>query len=245
MPASPARRVRAALAAGLALALLALGAPASEPEPRSPVLVELFTSQGCSSCPPADALLAELADRPDVIALSLHVDYWDYLGWQDVFASPAFTRRQSAYARAHGDRSVYTPQMVVDGRVRVVGSRRDEVLAAVEAAAEVPPAAAIELSRRADRLEVRVSPAGARAPGGVLWFVTYHTPAPVKIQAGENAGRKVLYRNVARSWMKLGRWDGEGEARWSAPAPTEGVGVAVILQAKGVGPVLAAARLDP
>jgi hypothetical protein len=237
------RRFRALLAAGVAL--LAAGSAAAEEASRSPVLVELFTSQGCSSCPPADALLAELAEREDVIALSLHVDYWDYLGWQDVFAMPAFTRRQAAYAEAQGDRSVYTPQMVVHGEARLVGSRRETVLAAIEAARNGAAPARLDIARREERLEIRVAPAAARAPAGVLWFVTYHSPAPVRIKSGENAGREVRYRNVARSWMKLGRWNGAAEETFSAPAPAEGFGIAVILQENGVGPVVAAAQLDP
>lgn len=216
-----------------------------EGEGRQAVLVELFTSQGCSACPPADALLAELSERDDIVALSLHVDYWDYLGWSDVYASPAFTKRQAAYARRNGARSVYTPQMVVDGQAQVVGSRREEVLAAIEAAAAAPPPARIRLMRRDDRLEARVEPLASDPPAGVLWFVTYRSPEPVRIRSGENAGLRMRYRNVARSWMKLGRWDGRGPERFSAPAPAEEVGVAVILQQDRAGPVLAAARLDP
>ncbi|SFI86091.1 DUF1223 domain-containing protein [Albimonas pacifica] len=248
------RSIRRAVAAALPLApaLLALPAllapaPAPAEEPPAPLtVVELFTSQGCSSCPPADELLAELAARPDVLALSLHVDYWDYLGWKDAFAMPAFTKRQVAYGEAAGARSVYTPQIIVQGDARMVGSHRDKVLAAVADAAEAPRVAAISIREAGEGLEVRVRPLVAGAPGGVLWFVTFHTPAPILIPKGENAGREVQYRNVARSWMKLGRWDGTQEAVYAAPAPSgeaPEAGVAVILQQGYVGPVLAAARL--
>ena len=234
------RRLSAALAVALGLA-----AAADDAEADSPVLVELFTSQGCSACPPADALLAELADRPDVVALSLHVDWWDYLGWRDVFAQPVFGLRQKAYRDAAGERSVYTPQIVVDGAEAMVGSRREAVLAAVEAAAARPDRARLALELGPESVAVRIAPNGRPAPEALIWFVTYRTPEPVRIERGENAGRAVRYRNVAQSWMKLGRWDGRAEAAFVAPAPPQGVGVAVIAQAGPVGPVLAAAKLAP
>lgn len=240
---------RAAAATAVALGLAAVPAGAEPPAPLT--VVELFTSQGCSSCPPADAFLAELAARPDILALSLHVDYWDYLGWQDVYAMPAFTRRQVAYGEAAGARSVYTPQMVVQGRARLVGSHRDEAIAAIHAIADEPRAAAITLTLHEDALEVRVTPLADPAPAGVLWFVPFHSPEPLLIDRGENAGQEIAYRNVARSWMKLGKWDGRDEAVFSAPVPsdspghdTSGAGVAVILQESGIGPVIAAARLE-
>lgn len=236
-----------ALASALVVAAVAAFAPGRAEERAAPLtVVELFTSQGCSSCPPADELLAELAQRADVLALSLHVDYWDYLGWKDAFAMPAFTKRQVAYGEAAGARSVYTPQIIVQGDARMVGSHRDKVLAAVAAAAAQPRPAEISIRETDEGLEVRVRPLVESAPGGVLWFVTFHTPEPVLIPKGENAGREVQYRNVARSWMKLGRWDGAAETVYAAPAPSgeaPGAGVAVILQQGYVGPVLAAARL--
>lgn len=244
---SGARRVGRAAKAGAALGLVAALAAAGAARAEPPLtVVELFTSQGCSSCPPADELLAELAERSDVLALSLHVDYWDYLGWKDVFAMPAFSKRQAAYGEAAGARSVYTPQVIVQGDARVVGSHREQVLEAVAAAARQPRPAAITLTAKDDALVVHVRPLVPDAPGGVLWFVTFHNPAPVTIARGENAGREVVYRNVARSWMKLGRWDGAGEAEFSAPTPAgdaQDSGVAVILQQGYVGPVLAAALL--
>jgi len=128
----------AVLVASVLLSSIAgsVAARGAEPAAVSPVVVELFTSQGCSSCPPADALLAELTGRPDVVALSFHVDYWDYIGWKDPYASPQYTARQQRYTQALNLRYVYTPQIVVDGRADVVGSHRAEVLAAIETAAQ-------------------------------------------------------------------------------------------------------------
>jgi len=236
-----------------------VASPVTAQEARPAVVVELFTSQGCSSCPPADALLGELAQRPGLVALSLHVDYWDYLGWRDVFAHPMHTKRQIAYRDANGARSVYTPQMVIHGAVGVVGSRRDDVLSAIEAQQASAPAARLRLTRDGDQLSLRLSPTDpAAAPsaalasaGGddaaVLWLVTYRRPAPVDIKRGENAGRAIVYANVVDGWMTLGRWDGVSELRLSPPAPPPGSGVAVIVQSgpNGAGPVLAAASLDP
>ena len=224
------------------------GAPDGDGNSGRLVVVELFTSQGCSSCPPADAFLNELADRSDVLALSLHVDYWDYLGWKDIYAQPAFTRRQVAYGELAGARSVYTPQMVVEGVKRLVGSRRDAVLAAIDDAEKAPRLADIDISRKEHGLSVHVRPlpAAEAPPAGVLWYVTYHTPDPAPIKRGENAGQKILYRNVARSWMLLGRWDGKDAKVFAAPEPagqSSDSGVAVILQQGRVGPILAAAQL--
>ncbi|MEO0680596.1 MAG: DUF1223 domain-containing protein [Pseudomonadota bacterium] len=265
MSVSPLRRaVRRLRAAAFAAAtLLALGpAPAAaqaEAEGRPVVVVELFTSQGCSACPPADTLLTELAQRPGIVALSLHVDYWDYLGWRDVFAHPMHTKRQIAYRDANGARSIYTPQMVVHGAVGVVGSRRDEVMSAIEAQRAVPQAARLRLARDGDVLALSLGPAlpSAEAPaltaaatpseGAMLWLVTFRSPAAVTIERGENAGRAIAYVNVVEGWMKLGRWDGLSEINLAPPAPAPGNGVAVIVQAgaDGSGPILAAAALQP
>ena len=132
-----------------------------------PVVVELFTSQGCSSCPPADALLAELIEQPDIIALSMHVDYWDYLGWRDRYASPAMTQRQRDYQAAHGARSIYTPQMIVQGREAVIGHRRADVAAAIAAQRAVPPAVDIRLMQTDGQVMVEIVPIGAPTRGVV------------------------------------------------------------------------------
>lgn len=236
-------RIRKAVA-GLAIPLVALSW--AGPAASDPVVVELYTSQGCSSCPPADALLAELAERDDVIALSLHVDYWDYLGWRDIHARKEFTKRQMAYRDAVGARSIYTPQMVVQGVAQMVGSRREEVAAAIAKADRRGSGAEITL-RPVDgmmKIEAEISPTGHAAGPCSIWLVSYETPPPVKIESGENAGRTIFYRNVVRSWMRMGMWDGVRPARFTAPVPEGVKGLAVILQSEKVGPIVGAAKIE-
>lgn len=225
----------------LAIGLLASGAGA-EPG-RGPVLVELFTSQGCSSCPPADLFLHELADRRDVIALSLHVDYWDYLGWKDRFGSPAHSDRQRAYAAAMKDRMVYTPQIVVEGRQKLVGSQVDAVLAAITSRLAEPEDAHLSLALDGDRIVIDVSPASGGADGALVLMTWYTETERVSIAAGENAGREAVYRNVVHGWKTLGSWSG-GTSRFEAPAPEGADAAVVILQRPDGGPVLCAERID-
>lgn len=232
------RRIACAIIAAFTLG--ALPAHAGEP-----VVVELYTSQGCSSCPPADELLTELARRDDVIALSLHVDYWDYLGWRDVFARHEFTERQMAYRDVAGERSIYTPQMVIHGEGRVVGSRRGEVMAALTRAALRPDLTEVELGVSDGRLWADIRPIGAFAGTAVVWMVGYESmPAPVMVLRGENSGKTIIHRNVARSWMKIGEITAASAARLSTPIPEGATGVAVIVQHGRVGPVLGAAKLE-
>ncbi|MGF1658550.1 MAG: DUF1223 domain-containing protein [Rubrimonas sp.] len=218
-------------------------------EPKGPVVVELFTSQACSSCPPADALLAELAERGDVIALALHVDYWDYLGWRDMFGSPANTRRQRDYAEGASSRIVFTPQMVIDGSVSVVGSRREEVFDEIALAATHRKPARVAIRRDGAWLDISVDVAGEGGRDEVLEVAMFvlEPPATVKPTRGENAGRRILYRNAVRDWHVLGEWRG-APARWRAPAPQDAEAVAVIAQmANGreiVGAAMLALRAD-
>jgi hypothetical protein len=214
-------------------------APASA---ESAVVVELFTSQGCSACPPADALLAELAERDDVIALALHVDYWNYLGWRDTFSSPANTRRQQAYVEALGGRAVYTPQMVVDGEVAVVGSRRDRVLDAIRLAAATPHALAVTLAHGDDGVVAEVTPRGEAVAGEVLYFII-EPPTTVAIGRGENAGRRSTFHNAVRTWMTIGHYGG-GDRRYAAPAPQDARAVVVLVQDPARRRMLGAATLE-
>lgn len=225
----------------LAIALLASGA-AAEPG-RGPVLVELFTSQGCSSCPPADLFLHELADRGDVIALSLHVDYWDYLGWKDRFGSAAHSDRQRAYAAAMKDRMVYTPQIIVEGRERLVGSHVNAVLSAIASRLAEPEDARVALTLDGDRIVVDISSASG-GPDAALVLMTWYTETErVSIEAGENAGQEAVYRNVVHGWRTLGSWSG-GASRIEALVPEGADAVVVILQRPDGGPVLCSERID-
>ncbi|QDL92844.1 DUF1223 domain-containing protein [Paroceanicella profunda] len=229
-----------------ALALVPLTGAASRAEEK-PVVVELFTSQGCSSCPPADALADTLSREPGLLILTLHVDYWDYLGWRDRFARPENTRRQKAYTAMFHARSVYTPQAIVQGSERLVGSDAPALVAAIQAQRALPSIAHIELVRRSDSIDVKLSSA---APiifrsKGILHLVTYDEPQTVRIERGENAGKTVVYTNVVRDWMKLGVWDGRAPMTISAPMPSMGKGLAVILQDGKVGPILASAWIEP
>lgn len=227
-------------ACGLWLAF-AQGAAAQD----NPVVVELFTSQGCSSCPPADEFLAELADRPGIIPLALHVDYWDYIGWQDKFAQPRFTARQKAYARAEKSRTIYTPQMIVDGVARVEGNDPAAVGQAISAAMARPSPVTLHLQRSGDMLQVRAAaPQGAVAadPPMVLQLVRVLPEQTVEIAHGENAGRTVSYRNIVTSWEPVGQWAGDAPLDLTLPMVGEGP-VVVILQQPGPAEIVAAAEL--
>jgi hypothetical protein len=227
----------ARLAASLA-ALLGATAAHAQPAAASPVVVELFTSQGCSSCPPADIAVGKTADRPDVIALSFNVTYWDHLGWKDTFARPEFTDRQIAYARALGDGNPFTPEVVAGGRAagvgnsaaavdRLIGQARTRALTTVTAdGAKIAVAAGVAPNRGAD-----------------VWLVRYDPRVlQVPVKAGENGGKTLPQRNVVRSLKRLGDWTGQA-ASFAAPPADPSLKAVVLVQAKNGGPILAAARL--
>jgi hypothetical protein len=194
----------------------------------APVVLELFTSQGCSSCPPADALLGELAAAPGVLALDMHVDYWNGLGWRDPFALAAMTARQEAYAALLGQGEVYTPELVVGGVRGVVGSDRAAVaqaIGAVRAAAARDAGVDLRLERAGGRVVVNVG-AGAGAGGVVL--VGYEPRVVTRVRGGENGGRTLVETNVVRAMVPLGAWSGTAE-RFEEAAPAGGK-AAVFLQ---------------
>ncbi len=209
---------------------------------QQPVVVELYTSQGCSSCPPADALLAELADRDDVIALALHVDYWDYIGWKDEMARPEHTARQKGYAVAAGKRMVYTPQMVIGGSDHVTGYKPMEVADLIRKHQEVESPVRLSVRRDGERLEIEAT---AREPLGTpvaVQVVRFLPERTVSIKRGENAGKTIEYHNIVDLWAEIGRWNGRGT--YTATARVAGdEPLAVILQEAGHGPVVAAARV--
>ena len=219
---------------------LAMAAPVAAQQ--EPVVVELFTSQGCSSCPPADALIAELADRRDVLALALHVDYWDYIGWKDDFALAAHGVRQKGYAHAAGRDMVYTPQMVVGGTADVVGNRPDEVLAEIKRQGRQAAAVDMALARQGDMIDIRLAPNGRAAAPSEVFVVRYIPHARVDIERGENAGRSIAYTNIVTTWIHAGSWDGAAPLMLSVRAPGQQPTV-VLVQSASSGPILAAARL--
>ena len=205
----------------------------------NPVVVELFTSQGCVSCPPADAYFAELAKKPGVIALSLHVDYWDYIGWADSFGSPAFTERQKTYARAIGSRTIYTPQFVIAGSDRVEGFEPGEIAAALAAAGSRPPSVRLAVERHGDRLVILADIDQRPEAALLVELVRYQPEATVEIERGENAGTVVSYRNIVLSWDRLGEWSGEEHLEVAVPMTGPEPGV-LIVQEPGPGAILAA-----
>ncbi|MBC7164470.1 MAG: DUF1223 domain-containing protein [Roseovarius sp.] len=208
-----------------------------------PVVVELFTSQGCASCPPADAFFQGLAAREDVLALSLHVDYWDYIGWEDTFASPEHSARQRGYARAAGRKMVYTPQMVINGADHVVGTRVRDVDALIDRHREAAPnGLSVSLSRDGARLHLFAEAETPRDMPLVVQLVRYLPERTVTIARGENAGRTVTYVNIVTELTELAEWDTLAPLELAIDWP-QGVPAAVILQHPGFGPIEAVARV--
>jgi hypothetical protein len=214
----------------------------------APMVVELFTSEGCSSCPPADALLGELTQRQYVLPLSFHVDYWDYIGWKDRFADPLFTRRQYAYAQAQGTSMVYTPQMIVAGAIDVVGSDRKAVEKALKTAYTRNEMYGIRVMRKEDGRVVAQFPDAPIGVPATVWLVTYKRSGESHVKAGENAGRSLATFNVVRSLQKVGMWDGKAseiELKLDADAKANSPDAcALIANQGGNGPIVAAAAFN-
>jgi hypothetical protein len=211
----------------------------------NPIVVELYTSQGCAACPPADALIDQLAGRSDVMPLALHVDYWDYIGWADIFAKPAFSERQKNYARNAGRASVYTPQMIIGGTSEVKGSSTMQAMGAIQdhlATQPVLPQVTASLTMpSAGTFIVQVHAANRLARAADIQLVRYMDSATVEIMGGENHGKRITYRNIVTAWDVIGHWDGSGpfmrQVRLDGTDP-----VVLIVQEEGQGQVLAAAR---
>lgn len=202
---------------------------------KRPVVVELFTSQGCSSCPPANANLIELGKRPDVLALSFAVTYWDYLGWKDIFGKPEFTDRQAVYEPALGEQGSFTPQMVIDGRASNVGFRLSEVEKLI-AAARADEEPSIDF----DGGKVRIGGGKAPSNGADVWLVRYD-PAVVNVPVGrgENSGATLPHGHVVHALDRLGTWTGDVSSFAVSPA-TAGWHTAVLVQERRGGPILSA-----
>jgi hypothetical protein len=233
---------------GLAVAIGTV-IPAAEGEKASapaiePTVVELFTSQGCSSCPPADKLLGELGKRSDLLVLSLPVDYWDYIGWKDTYASAANTARQRSYSRSLHHRSIYTPEMIIGGLYDAVGSDRtavDKAIAKAHSNASVAVTA-----RESDQGVVIDLSAGKAERPATIWLIRYDPEHTVAIRAGENNGRRVAYHNVVRSITSIGAWSGKSKSillRSDWFGTLSGENAAVIVQYDETGPIVGAADL--
>ncbi len=205
---------------------------------RHPVVLELFQSQGCSSCPPANRVLADIADRPDVLALNFSVTYWDQLGWKDIYGQQKFTDRQWDYAKAQGRDRVYTPQLIVNGRTAVLGSFRNEVDAAIVANSRGVSGPAID----ANGGTIAIGAASVSTPATV-WLVDYDPrTVEVPIQAGENGGRTLPHRDIVKRLTPLGTWTGSA-ASFNRIAALPGTSQAVLVQTGSGGTIVAATKI--
>jgi hypothetical protein len=237
------------------LAAIAGAVPAAAPSAQQKgsgqisCVLELYTSQGCSSCPPADQLLKSYLGRDDVLALSFNVDIWDNLGWKDTLAKPQFTQRQRTYARSRGDGNVYTPQTVINGIAHEVGSDRSGIDRSIKSTGAKLKTMHVDLSVRGegDGLAVDIpkwTAAGATAVEATVWLVKFTPRVEVAIQHGENAGRNIAYHNVVRDFRSVGSWMGEAKStrvtREALAGCTPGT-CAVLLQQGGTGSILGAA----
>jgi hypothetical protein len=233
---------RIALSSLVISAVLAASGPASA-DP-APVVIELFTSQGCSSCPPADELVKHLAERQDVLPLAFHVDYWDYIGWADIFADPAYTDRQRGYAHVGGRNMIYTPQMIIMGREDVVGADVMEVSEALSAYLGQKPKVQLTTGRSEEQLTVS-APALPDGMSGQfrVQLVRYMPLERVEIKRGELAGNTVDYANIVESLEVLADWTGAEPLEVTATFVGD-LPAAVLVQEWPFGPIFAAARVE-
>jgi hypothetical protein len=228
-------------------AIVAVIRPA-EADPRA--VVELFTSQGCSSCPPADKVIGDLSSDPSIIALSMPIDYWDYLGWKDTLADSRFSARQRAYSRMRGDREVYTPQVVVNGSTHVIGSDRAGIENAIGKTDKSTGVMSVPVTMSISGKQINVSVAASKesaAAHGEVWICSVARSVPISIAKGENRGQQITYHNVVRNLLKVGDWNGRSE-NWTVPIENltrDGVDGAVVYVQDGSrekpGPMLGAA----
>ena len=233
----------------------AMGRGRLGPTGSPPVVIELFTSQGCSSCPPADALIGAMSDDPGVLTLSWHVDYWDYLGWADAFARPQHAARQEAYAEAAGERGVYTPQIIIDGQDTLLSLHRAALMALIDEHAARPPAIMVTATVEGEVHVIDLTPR-VTVPGGVdIALVRYLPQRSVQVKAGENRGRTIDYRNIVVDSELLARWPAREPLRLTVrpgndpddayPDDTQhAILVQQALAGGEPGPILAAVRLD-
>jgi len=210
-------------------AIIAVIRPAHA-DPRT--VVELFTSQGCSSCPPADKIVGELAKDPNVIALSMPIDYWDYLGWKDTLADSRFSARQKAYSHTRGDRNLYTPQMIVNGSAQVIGSDRAAIESAIKSTGKTEGVMSVPVTMTLSGKLINVSVEASKVPTGhgEVWLCSVSHAVPISIGRGENRGQQITYHNVVRNLVKVGDWNGSAGS-WTVPLENisrDGVDAAVV-----------------
>ena len=218
-----------------------------------PIVIELFTSQGCSSCPPADKLLGELAGNKNIIPLSMNVDYWDYLGWRDTLGSPEHTKRQKHYAANRGTRQIYTPQMVINGHIDVVGSRRSQVMSKLKKATEKTARVPMKVSQSGNEIIINVgeNKAISSSQKATVWVLMTSQEVLVPIKRGENSGKKITYHNVVRQMIPVGMWEGKAlqlklpKASLDLGKKVDGKRDCIVLLQKGtIGEILGVARVQ-
>jgi hypothetical protein len=233
----------------LGAGLVALLAPA--PSRAEPILLELFTSQGCSSCPPADALLTELGKTPGVITLSFSVDYWNYLGWHDTLSSPENSERQRDYARSRGDGRVYTPQLVVDGVYHVNGANEAAIEMAIRNAAKRLKQVQVPISMRAEGnslvIDIGAAPKGSDLREATVWLAVAKDKETVAISRGENSGKTITYSHPVRELTPIGMWKGEKMTLRLPLNDLQTIGgdcLVAMLQVEDTGPILGVAEYE-
>ncbi len=244
------RAPRLSASAVAALAVIVFGGPAMA-EPPGPAVLELFTSQGCSSCPPADALLAELGKRPGYVTLSYSVDYWNYLGWRDTLSSPANSDRQRDYARMRGDGMVYTPQVVVDGILHVNGSNEAAIEMAMRNAAQRLHDVSVPVNMHAEGdtlvIGIGAAPDNSDKRSATIWLAIAKDEATVAISRGENRGKTLSYYHPVKELTPIGMWEGAAMTLRLPLKDLKTMGgdcLVALLQVENAGPILGAAQYD-
>jgi hypothetical protein len=228
----------------VSLALALFGTTAVAGEDGALIVVELYTSEGCSSCPPADKILAELSKRDDVLALALHVDYWDYLGWKDTFSMAKFTDRQEYYNMVLDSKyRLVTPQMIFQGQSYVAGARPKKVAAQMEKLEQQTDNVDLKIEKQGRDFSVTINPIGADTPLADVFIVHYRPNLVTQVKSGENRGKTLNHTNIVTSWERVGIWNGERD--WKIRTSlTDGDHAAVIVQVEHSGPILAARKLQ-
>ena len=235
----PAIRPRGAILTLIAAVLSSTASPSFANDTAHPTVVELFQSQGCSSCPPAIANINAIAGRRDVLALMFAVTYWDSLGWKDTFAKPEFTERQRDFARAGGRGGVATPQTIINGRIVTNGGNRAQLISAIRSADRGTSGPSVEVN--AGRIRIG---SGQARHGGIVWLVRYDPrPVNVPIRAGENGGRTITHRNIVRTLTAIGRWKGAPLTIAAPPSRDPNLRSAILVQDGTGGAIVAASQL--